>query len=167
MVRSTSCGHFGKPRRKKTNAWWLAIGTRPDCVANDVLDIVVDEFAEKTYVSLELGMQTIHNASLDWMNRGHHHDAAVDAMNRVAGRKFEVSMHIMLGLPGETHEMMMETADQVADWNAAGVKIHNLYAVERTKLADQVRSGEVRMLEVLKNTSKCSPTSSNVCHRKW
>lgn len=125
----------------------LVIGTRPDCVANDVLDLI-DEFAEKTYVSLELGMQTIHNASLDWMNRGHHHDAAVDAMNRVAGRKFEVSMHIMLGLPGETHEMMMETADQVADWNAAGVKIHNLYAVERTKLADQVRSGEVRMLEL-------------------
>ncbi len=125
----------------------LVIGTRPDCVANDVLDLV-DEFAEETYVSLELGVQTIHNDSLDWMNRGHHHDAAVDAMHRVAGRKFETSLHIMLGLPGETHAMMMETAEQVALWNPAGVKIHNLYAVERTELAVQLRSGQVRMLDL-------------------
>lgn len=125
----------------------LIIGTRPDCVADEVLDLI-DEFAERTYVSLELGVQTIHDSSLDWMNRGHHHDAAVDAMQRVAGRKFETSLHIMLGLPGETHEMMMATADQVARWNPAAVKIHNLYAVERTELADQVRSGQVRMLEL-------------------
>ncbi len=125
----------------------LVIGTRPDCVADEVLDLV-DEFAERTYVSLELGVQTIHNSSLDWMNRGHHHDAAVDAMQRVAGRKFETSLHIMLGLPGETHAMMMETAEQVARWNPASVKIHNLYAVERTELADQVRSGQVKLLEL-------------------
>jgi uncharacterized protein len=125
----------------------LVIGTRPDCVGNDVLDLV-DEFAERTYVSLELGVQTIHNSSLDWMNRGHHHDAAVDAMQRVSGRKFEVSLHIMLGLPGETHAMMHETAEQVAQWNPAGVKIHNLYAVERTRLAEQIRSGEVQLMEL-------------------
>ncbi len=125
----------------------LIIGTRPDCVADDVLDLL-DEFAEHTYVSLELGVQTIHDSSLDWMNRGHHHDAAVDAMQRVAGRKFETSLHIMLGLPGETHDMMMATAEQVTRWNPAAVKIHNLYAVERTELADQVRSGQVRMLDL-------------------
>lgn len=125
----------------------LVIGTRPDCVPDEVLDLV-DEFAERTYVSLELGVQTIHNSSLDWMNRGHHHDAAVDAMQRVAGRKFETSLHIMLGLPGESHAMMMQTAEQVSQWNPAGVKIHNLYAVERTELADQVRSGQVRLLEL-------------------
>lgn len=125
----------------------LVIGTRPDCVDDDVLDLI-DEFAQRTYVSLELGVQTIHDSSLDWMNRGHHHDSAVDAMQRVAGRHFETSLHIMLGLPGETHQMMMATAEQVAAWNPAAVKIHNLYAVERTELADQVRSGQVRMLEL-------------------
>jgi uncharacterized protein len=125
----------------------LVIGTRPDCIPDDVLDLI-DLFAEKTYVSLELGIQTIHNASFDWMNRGHHHDASVDAMRRVAGRKFEVSHHVMLGLPGETKEMMMQTADQVAQWNPAGVKIHNLYAVHRTELADQVARGEVHLLEL-------------------
>ncbi len=102
----------------------LVIGTRPDCVADDVLDLI-DEFAQRTYVSLELGVQTIHDASLVWMNRGHLHAASVDAMRRVAGRKFSVGMHVMLGLPGETHAMMMETAEQVAKWNPAGIKIHN------------------------------------------
>lgn len=125
----------------------LVIGTRPDCVGNEVLDLV-DEFAERTYVSLELGIQTIHDASLDWMNRGHRHAAAVDAIERVRGRKFEVSIHIMLGLPGETPSMMQETAMQIAEWNMAAVKIHNLYAVERTRLADQVRSGEVKLMEL-------------------
>ncbi len=125
----------------------LVIGTRPDCVPDEVLDLV-DEYAERTYVSLELGIQTIHDVSLDWMNRGHHHDAALDAISRAKGRKFELSVHIMLGLPGETTAMMNETALQVADWAPAAVKIHNLYAVERTKLADQVRSGEVRLMEL-------------------
>lgn len=125
----------------------LVIGTRPDCVADDVLNLI-DEFAALTYVSLELGVQTIHNSSLDWMNRGHHHDASVDAMQRVAGRKFETSLHIMLGLPGESHAMMMETAEQIARWNPASIKIHNLYAVERTELADQVRTGQVKLLEL-------------------
>ena len=125
----------------------LVIGTRPDCIPDEVLDLI-DEIAERTYVSLELGVQTIHNASLTWMNRGHGHAASVEAMQRVAGRKFEVSMHIMLGLPGETHEMMMQTADQVALWNPAGVKVHNLYAVHRTRLAEQIQTGEVKLLEM-------------------
>lgn len=125
----------------------LVIGTRPDCVPDEVLDLV-DEFAEQHYVSLELGVQTIHDSSLEWMNRGHGHAEALDAMKRCEGRKFETSLHIMLGLPGETREMMLETAEQVARWNPAGVKIHNLYVVERTKLADQFRAGEVTMMEL-------------------
>ncbi len=125
----------------------LVIGTRPDCVADEVLDLV-DEYAESQFVSLELGVQTVHDASLEWMNRGHGHAEAIDAMQRCEGRKFDVSLHIMLGLPGETHEMMMQTADQVAAWKPAGVKIHNLYAVPRTELADQVASGEVKLMEM-------------------
>ena len=125
----------------------LVIGTRPDCVPDEVLDLI-DQYAQRTYVSLELGVQTIHDASLDWMNRGHHHDAAVDALERCQGRDFEVGLHIMLGLPGETHEMMMETADQVAQWNVDSVKIHNLYLVHRTEMVEQVASGQVRLLEL-------------------
>lgn len=125
----------------------LVVGTRPDCVPDEVLDLL-EEYAEKTYVSLELGIQTIHDASLHWMNRGHDHAVSMEAMRRVSHRGFEVSLHVMLGLPGETSEMMLQTADQVARWNPAGVKLHNLYAVERTPLADQVRVGDVRLMEL-------------------
>ncbi len=125
----------------------LVIGTRPDCIPDEVLDLI-DEIAERTYVCLELGVQTIHDASLEWMNRGHGHAASVEAMQRVAGRKFEIGLHIMLGLPGETHEMMMQTAEQVALWKPSGVKIHNLYAVHRTRLAEQIKTGEVTLLEM-------------------
>ncbi len=125
----------------------LVIGTRPDCLPEDVLNLI-DELAQHHYVSLEIGMQTMHDTSLDWMNRGHHHDAFLDAMQRVQGRHFSVSLHVMLGLPGETAQMMHETADEVARWRPAGVKIHNLYAVKRTELADQLARGEVRLLEM-------------------
>ncbi len=125
----------------------LVIGTRPDCLSDEVLDLI-DEFATRTYVSLELGVQTIHDASLDWMNRGHHHDSSLDALERCSGRNFEIGLHIMLGLPGETPAMMMETADQVARWQVDSVKLHNLYVVHRTELVEQVARGEVRLLEL-------------------
>ena len=124
----------------------LAIGTRQDCVPDDVLDLL-EEFAKRIPLTIEYGLQTIHNKSLDWMNRGHYHDSFVDAMERSIGRGFEICAHIMLGLPGESHDDMMETAREVARSGLDAVKIHNLYAVEKTPLADQVRSGEVQLME--------------------
>jgi len=124
----------------------LAIGTRPDCVADDVLDLLSD-IASQTYVSVEYGMQTMHDRSLDWMNRGHHHEATVDAMRRSRGRGFEICAHVMLGLPGETRECMLATAREVARLGFDAVKIHNLYAVKNTPLADQVARGEVTLME--------------------
>jgi hypothetical protein len=124
----------------------MAIGTRPDCVADDVLDLL-DEVAEKTYLSVEYGMQTMHDRSLDWMNRGHHHDAFLDAMHRSKDRGFEICAHVILGLPGESHEDMLETARELARVQVDAVKIHNLYAVKNTELAEQLKRGEVTMLD--------------------
>lgn len=124
----------------------MAIGTRPDCVPEPVLDLL-SEFSERTFLSVEYGLQTIHDRSLDWMNRGHHHNAFLDAMERSRGRGFEICAHVMLGLPGEKREEMLATAREVARLQLDSVKIHNLYAVENTPLADQVRSGEVKLLE--------------------
>src|SRR5262245_28117439 len=123
----------------------LAIGTRPDCVPDDVLDLL-QELATKTYLSVEYGLQTIHNRSLDWMNRGHHHDATIDAIERSQGRGFEICGHVILGLPGESHADMLATAGEVARLNFDAVKIHNLYAVKNTPLADQVARGEVTLM---------------------
>lgn len=124
----------------------LVIGTRPDCVPNDVLDLV-EELAGRTYVSIEYGMQTIHNQSLDWMNRGHHHDAMLDAVERSRGRGFEIGAHVILGLPGESHDDMLATARELARLEIDAVKIHNLYCVKNTPLADQVARGEVHLME--------------------
>jgi hypothetical protein len=124
----------------------LAIGTRPDCVAKDVLDLL-GEIAERTYLSVEYGLQTIHDRSLDWMNRGHHHDAFLDAMARSRNRGFEICAHVMLGLPDETRACMLATAREVARLGLDAVKIHNLYAVKNTPLAEQVARGEVSLMD--------------------
>lgn len=124
----------------------LAIGTRPDCVPDEVLDLLT-EFAGRTYLSVEYGMQTMHDRSLDWMNRGHHHDAFLDAMERSRGRGFEICAHVILGLPGESHDDMLATARELARLRVDAVKIHNLYAVRRTPLAEQVARGEVTLME--------------------
>lgn len=145
----------------------LVIGTRPDCVPDDVLDLIEELAARpapshvdaslrdaeysvserRLHVAVEYGMQTMHDRSLDWMNRGHHHDAMIDAMERSRGRGFEIGAHIMLGLPGESLEDMMATAREAGRLGIDAVKIHNLYCVKNTPLADQVERGEVRLME--------------------
>jgi radical SAM protein (TIGR01212 family) len=124
----------------------LVIGTRPDCVPDDVLELL-EELAGRTYLSVEYGMQTMHDRSLDWMNRGHHHDAMIDAMERSRGRGFEIGAHAILGLPGESHDDMLATARELGRLSVDAVKIHNLYCVKNTPLADQVANGEVRLME--------------------
>jgi uncharacterized protein len=153
----------------------LAIGTRPDCVPPDVLDLLeelagrenrrglspVAESSEQqgtvpfsagssrsgTYLSVEYGMQTMHDRSLDWMNRGHHHDAFLDAIERSRGRGFEICAHVILGLPGETPADMLTTARELARLRVDAVKLHNLYAVRNTPLAEQVARGEVALID--------------------
>ena len=124
----------------------LVVGTRPDCVPNDVLGLL-EELAGRTYLSVEYGMQTMHDRSLDWMNRGHHHDAMIDAVERSRGRGFEIGAHVILGLPGESRDDMLATARELGRLGIDAVKIHNLYCVKDTPLADQVAAGEVRLLE--------------------
>ena len=123
----------------------LAIGTRPDCVPDDVLDLL-SEFGERTYLSVEYGMQTMHDRSLVWMNRGHGHAAFLDAVARSRHRPFEICAHMILGLPGESHDDMLATARELARLQIDAVKIHNLYAVKDTPLADQVARGEVTLM---------------------
>jgi uncharacterized protein len=123
----------------------LAIGTRPDCVPDSVLELL-ERLAANHYISLEFGMQTMHDASLEWMNRGHVHADMVNAMDRSRNRGFECCAHIILGVPGEDHAMMMQTADEVARLGFDAVKLHNLYAVRGTSLGEDVVSGKVEMM---------------------
>lgn len=124
----------------------MAIGTRPDCVPDEVLKLL-EEIAGRTYLAVEYGVQTIHERSLVWMNRGHGYDCFPDAMQRSRGRGFEICAHVMLGLPGETHDDMLATAREMAKQNPDSIKIHNLYCVKDTPLADQVARREVQLME--------------------
>jgi radical SAM protein (TIGR01212 family) len=124
----------------------LAIGTRPDCVPDEVLGLI-QSIAARTYVSLEYGLQTMHDRSLDWMNRGHHYDAFIDAMQRSQGRGFDIGAHVILGLPGETRDDMLATAGELARYRVHSVKLHNLYAVRNTRLAEQLAEGRVSLME--------------------
>jgi radical SAM protein (TIGR01212 family) len=124
----------------------LLIGTRPDCVPDPVLDLV-QGYAKDRWVCLELGLQTIHDRSLDWMNRGHHFDSFVDAVARAKGRELDLCAHVILGLPGESHADMMATAGACASLGLDGVKIHNLHVVRDTPMERMYHAGEVRMFE--------------------
>jgi radical SAM protein (TIGR01212 family) len=124
----------------------LAIGTRPDCVPDDVLDLI-QGYARGRYVCLELGLQSIHDRSLDWMNRGHHFDSFVDAVKRCQGRGFDLCAHVILGLPDESRDDMLATADVLASLPVHAVKIHNLHVVKDTPLEKMHQAGTVRMLE--------------------
>jgi len=124
----------------------LAIGTRPDCVPDDVLDLL-SELARRTFLSVEYGMQTMQDRSLDWMNRGHHHAAMVDAMQRSRGRGFAICAHVIVGLPGESRDDILATARELRRLEVDAVKVHNLYAVRNTRLAEQVQRGEVPLME--------------------
>ncbi len=122
----------------------LAIGTRPDCVPDDVLDLLA-ELSKRTYLVVEYGLQSIHNRSLDWIRRGHDFQAFVDAYKRSRKRNLRVGVHVILGLPGETSEDMLATARELAGLEIHSVKLHNLYAVHNTPLADMVARGEVEL----------------------
>jgi radical SAM protein (TIGR01212 family) len=124
----------------------LAIGTRPDCVPEPVLELI-EAYARTRYVCLELGLQTIHDRSFDWMNRGHHYPEFVDAVARCQGRGFDLCAHVILGLPDETHADMLATAQALAQLPVQAVKIHNLHVVRDTPLEAMYRAGTVRLFE--------------------
>ena len=122
----------------------LIIGTRPDCVADDVLDLLAD-LSRRTWLSVEYGLQTIHDRSLDWLNRGHHYEAFLEAVERTRRRKVRIGVHVILGLPGETPDDMLATARELARLKIDSVKLHNLYVAKATALARWWAAGEITL----------------------
>ncbi len=124
----------------------LAIGTRPDCISEEVLDLL-ESYAQKRLIWIEYGLQSAHDATLTRINRGHDVRAFEKAVRATAGRGIKISAHIILGLPGETSEQMHATADYVAGLPIDGVKLHLLYVIRGTALESLYRSGGYRPLE--------------------
>ncbi len=120
----------------------ISVGTRPDCLSNAVLDLL-SGLGERTAVWLEIGLESAHDRSLRWMNRAHTVADFEDASRRSAGRPFERVVHLIYGLPGESHDDMMETTDRVAAAGFDSAKVHHLYVAKETPLEEMHARGEV------------------------
>ena len=123
----------------------LAIGTRPDCVDEFVLDLL-GELGEKTYISVEYGLQSIHNRTLDLINRGHTFETFLHAVTRTRARDLETCVHVILGLPGEDKADMLDTARALGQMDIQAVKIHLLYVIPNTPLHRLYDEGVYRCL---------------------
>jgi radical SAM protein (TIGR01212 family) len=123
----------------------LAIGTRPDCVPDEVLDLI-HAYSDSKLVWLELGLQSANTNTLRRINRGHTVADFVDAVSRAKLRRINVCAHIIVGLPGETNEDFTETADLLAALRIEGVKIHSLYIPVGSQLAADYAEGLVSLL---------------------
>ena len=125
----------------------LAIGTRPDCLPEPVMELLAKINREKP-VTVELGLQTIHRESVRYIRRGYENSVYFDAVRRLKAADIEVVTHIILGLPGETPEMMVQTTKAVTDAGTDGVKFHLLHILQGTDLAKDYLEGKFRCLEL-------------------
>jgi len=125
----------------------LAVGTRPDCLRGDALDLLGEMKDRMKWLSLELGLQSIHDRTLALINRGHTAAEFLDAVERARGRDIPVCVHVILGLPGETRADMLDTARALARLDIQGVKLHLQYVVKGTPLHDMYERGEYACLE--------------------
>lgn len=123
----------------------LSIGTRADCLPDDVLDLLC-ELNEMTALTVELGMQTCHSSTIDLINRCCTHKEFCEGVNRLSERGIRTCLHIINGLPGETPDMMIETAREAAKLAPAAVKLQMLHVIRGTRLADMYTAGEFRLL---------------------
>ena len=119
----------------------ISVGTRPDSLSDETLDLLTD-IARTNYVCLELGLQSMDDATLKHINRGHTLADFVATVARAAGRNFDICSHLIYGFPGEAADQFLKTADLMASLPIDSLKLHQLHAVEGTRLADMFRNGE-------------------------
>jgi radical SAM protein (TIGR01212 family) len=111
----------------------LSISTRPDCLPDDILDLIGD-LARQTYLWLEIGLESMHDRTLRWANRGHGLREFVDAVERCKKRNLRVCTHLILGFPGESGRDILATPALLNRLEIDGVKLHNLHVIRNTAL---------------------------------
>jgi uncharacterized protein len=124
----------------------LIIATRPDCLSDDILDYLM-ELHNRSYLWLEIGVQSIHNKSLEFLKRGHDYACTIDAIRRAKQRGLRVCAHIILGIPGETTEEMLASAEELNRLGVDGVKLHLLHVMKGTELEQLYHQGGISLLD--------------------
>jgi len=125
----------------------ISVSTRPDCINKENVNLL-NEIADEHYTIVELGIQSVHQKSLDITGRKHTVRDSQEAikMLKQSGR-IEVVAHVILGLPGETETEMVETARVLSNWGVNGVKLHHLYIVEGTPFSKLFLNGDINVYE--------------------
>lgn len=123
----------------------LSIGTRPDCLPDDVVEYLA-ELNERTYLWVELGLQTVHERTALLINRAHDFEMYAQGVQKLRKHGIRVCSHIINGLPLENNKMMMETAQAVADLDVQGIKIHLLHLLKGTPMVKQYEKGLLEFL---------------------
>jgi hypothetical protein len=124
----------------------LIVGTRPDCLPPQVMTLL-EEYARRTYFWLELGLQSPLDRTLDLIGRGHDYAAFAEAARQCRDRGIRLCAHIILGLPGESREEMLATAEVLNSFPVDGVKLHLLHVMKDTPLAGMYARGEVSIMD--------------------
>jgi len=117
----------------------LVVATRPDCIKDEVLDYLEELAAAGNFIKLEFGLESTKNETLEAINRCQTHEEAIDAFKRADGRGLHLGGHLILGLPGETKEDMMNHAKMVSQLPINTLKIHHLQIVKHTMMAVQFK----------------------------
>ena len=127
----------------------LCIGTRPDCLPDSVLDLL-EELAQRSYVSLELGIQSFEDPTLEWLTRGHDRACSIDALNRLRTRAphVQVCAHLIFGSPTDSPHAAREAAQILNHAGVHGAKLHQLMILENTELAERWRENSFPTLSI-------------------
>lgn len=125
----------------------ISIATRPDCLGEDVLNLL-RRINEIKPVWVELGLQTIHEKTAEYIRRGYPLSIYDEAVRNLHSSGIETIVHVILGLPGETREEMLETVRYVGESGVEGIKLQLLHVLENTDLADEYRQGKFECLSL-------------------
>lgn len=134
-----------EPFLYKNDVVEIVLGTRADCLNDEILEYL----SQCNYIkpiSLEIGLQTIHESTSNYINRCHSYDCFKKAILNIKKHKLHVCVHIINGLPNETKEMMIETIKEVCTLNIDAIKLHMLYIIRGTKIAKQYLNNEFTLL---------------------
>jgi radical SAM protein (TIGR01212 family) len=126
----------------------IVVGTRPDCISDALLDLW-KETSEKTFLSIEIGVQSFDNRQLEWMRRGHTAEQSIKSIKRIRERcpKVDLGVHLMFGWPGETLDDVRESARLCNELPINNVKLHNLHVLKNTPLEEMFFKKEFTPVE--------------------
>jgi len=134
--------------RKFEEVVGISIGTRPDCINEEILDLI-ESYTSDYEVWIEYGLQSILNKTLEFINRGHVYEDFLEAVSLTRKRKnIKICVHVIIGLPHETERNILETAEVVGRLKLDGIKIHPLHIIKGTNLEEIYKKGQYKPLEL-------------------